>query len=61
MFAVLGTSGGLTEEMAALAGPVLGAWQEIASTLAWQLLLILFYLFPDGRFVPSWTRWLLLG
>jgi signal transduction histidine kinase len=23
--------------------------------------LLLFYLFPDGRFVPRWTRWLALG
>jgi hypothetical protein len=61
MFAVLGTSGGLTREMFVQAGPVLKAWQGLTSLLSWQLLFILFYLFPDGRFVPSWTRWLLLG
>jgi hypothetical protein len=22
---------------------------------------VFFYVFPDGRFVPSWTRWLLIG
>ena len=36
-------------------------WQAVS--LAWRLvflgaLLPLFFLFPDGRFVPRWTRWL---
>jgi len=61
MFGVLGTSGGLTGEVLLQAGPVLAAWQELTSLLGWQFLLILFYLFPDGRFVPAWTRWLLAG
>lgn len=26
----------------------------------WQLQFILFLFFPDGRFVPRWTRWLLI-
>ena len=25
--------------------------------LAWPMLFLLFYLFPDGHFVPRWTRW----
>jgi len=29
--------------------------------ISWQLSFILFYLFPDGQFVPRWTRWLLPG
>ena len=28
------------------------------SGLPWQLYFILFYVFPDGHFVPRWTRWL---
>ncbi|HEU5438685.1 MAG TPA: hypothetical protein VFU88_05300 [Ktedonobacterales bacterium] len=27
--------------------------------LGWGLLLVFAYLFPDGRFVPRWSRWLL--
>jgi hypothetical protein len=23
----------------------------------WALVLVLFYIFPDGRFIPRWTRW----
>jgi signal transduction histidine kinase len=26
-----------------------------------QAVILIFYLFPDGRFVPHWTRWLALG
>jgi signal transduction histidine kinase len=28
-------------------------------TLAWSSIVFFFALFPDGRFVPRWTRWLL--
>jgi len=27
----------------------------------WGLIIFLFYIFPDGRFVPRWTRWFSLG
>jgi hypothetical protein len=27
----------------------------------WSSTVLVFYLFPDGRFVPRWTRWLTLG
>jgi hypothetical protein len=30
-----------------------------AGAVAWQFYFILFYVFPDGQFVPRWTRWLL--
>jgi hypothetical protein len=33
----------------------------LIQTLALAGLLALFYLFPNGRFVPSWTRWLAYG
>lgn len=35
--------------------------QPVESALSWFLwpgFFVLFYLFPDGRFVPSWARWL---
>jgi len=48
--------------------PVLGVlhpWVEPAGAtlqgLAWFALFPLAYVFPDGRFVPRWTRWLLVG
>lgn len=33
----------------------------ILDTLSWSVIFLLFYLFPDGRFVPRWTRWLVIG
>jgi len=61
-FAVLGTSAGLLSPTGtAQAAPLLTSWLALTGTLAWQVIFILFYLFPDGRFVPAWTRWLLLG
>ena len=59
MFGVLGTSGGLGSEVMSHTYPFLAAWQGLTSLLGWQFLLILFYVFPDGRFVPAWTRWLI--
>jgi len=38
------------------------AWAGLAvdfwSNLGYTLFFLLFYIFPDGHFVPSWTRWL---
>ncbi len=39
------------------------AWQlpaSIMSTLSWGVVFLLYPLFPDGRFVPRWTRWLVV-
>ena len=39
------------------------AWQVPASlmgTFSWGVVFLLFPLFPDGRFVPRWTRWLVV-
>ena len=39
--------------------PSVGDWLiNLLQFLALASLLVFFYLFPDGRFVPSWTRWL---
>jgi hypothetical protein len=37
--------------------PVLGTLGSILNLLGYATLLLFFYLFPDGRFVPRWTRW----
>lgn len=31
------------------------------NTLAFLFFYLVFFLFPDGRFVPRWTRWVMLG
>ena len=39
-------------------------WQvpaQVSIALFYVLLFLLFYVFPDGYFVPPWTRWLLVG
>src|SRR5262249_24933072 len=33
----------------------------IVLSIALVTIIVLFYLFPDGRFVPRWTRWLALA
>ena len=37
--------------------PLLGALSSFLNLLGYATLLLFFYLFPDGRFVPRWTRW----
>jgi hypothetical protein len=40
------------------------SWSFLApvlSYLSFALLFLVFSLFPDGRFVPRWTRWLVVG
>jgi hypothetical protein len=39
--------------------PALAAVGDWAGAVSWQFYFILFYVFPDGRFVPRWTRWLI--
>jgi uncharacterized membrane-anchored protein len=34
---------------------------SLEGALGWQLFFILLYMFPNGQFVPRWTRWLLAG
>lgn len=38
--------------------PVLDLIVRAIEFLAWYGFALFFYLFPDGRFVPGWTRWL---
>jgi len=41
--------------------PTLAWIYDLMGSFGWQLYFILFYFFPDGRFIPRWTRWLLLA
>ena len=59
MFVVLGTA-----EVTEVVEASHSAWQLPAvflNELAYGLLFLVFSLFPNGRFVPRWMRWLLLG
>jgi len=53
-------SGTLTPTLRALLGmhPVLDLLQHSFEFISWLSFGLFFYLFPNGRFVPSWTRWL---
>ncbi len=39
--------------------PVLTDLLNLLGAISWQLSFIVLHLFPDGRFVPRWTAWLL--
>lgn len=46
----------LGESMNAL--PIVRVFPVLMRTLGWGMLLVFFYIFPDGRFTPRWTRWM---
>ncbi len=53
--------GVLTTPVASYLQILFPSWQPVAEALSWFLwpgFFVLFYLFPDGRFVPRWARWL---
>jgi hypothetical protein len=52
------TPGAAIGEMSPLMELTLDRIPAFISYVAWMLF---FYLFPSGRFVPRWTRWLALG
>jgi signal transduction histidine kinase len=61
---VLGTNFSPVNAVLALAlGPTSPAGILVACLqgLAWSFVPLFFALFPDGRFVPGWTRWLVLA
>jgi hypothetical protein len=60
-FGVLAASSAAPPLVATRGGALLAGWYGLTGALAWQAVFVLFYVFPDGRFVPAWTRWLLLG
>lgn len=44
-------------------GIIYPAWQEIVVIIRYAavlLILLVFYLFPDGRFIPGWTKYAIL-
>jgi hypothetical protein len=44
-------------------GDLAPVWERlngVMNALSFAFVLFFFYLFPDGRFVPRWTRWLVL-
>jgi hypothetical protein len=60
-FGVLLTSTGASPLVTAQGGALLTGWYALTGALGWAFFFSLFYLFPDGRFVPAWTRWFVLG
>ncbi len=56
-------SGTLMPTTLALLGlhPALDLLQYALECFAWYGLALFFFVFPNGRFVPGWTRWLALG
>jgi hypothetical protein len=44
-------------ELIAGSGPLVQQLDLVLAAISSTLLLGLFYVFPDGRFVPRWTRW----
>jgi len=41
--------------------PGIEQWFQFTSAYNWQFMFIFLLLFPDGQFVPRWTRWTILG
>jgi hypothetical protein len=50
--------GNLITEPALARLPALMPIAAFMGSVGWQLAFFLFYLFPNGRFVPRWTRWM---
>jgi hypothetical protein len=48
---------GSTEELGVI-HPILEWLNRVLESLSFAFLFLFFYLFPSGRFVPRWTRWL---
>jgi hypothetical protein len=58
---VLGVGGSAPLETLAAAHPVLKATNTYLTFLNTACLILVLYLFPDGRFVPRWSRWFALA
>jgi hypothetical protein len=61
LFAVFGIGTSYMTGFVMLAHPSLEILVMVLGWLAWGAFLPLGYVFPDGRFVPRWTRWIVLG
>ncbi|HEX2741684.1 MAG TPA: histidine kinase [Rubrobacter sp.] len=47
-------------ELASGTVPLLARVDAVLSFLGYVAFVVAFYLFPDGRFIPGWTRWLVI-
>ncbi len=41
--------------------PGIESWYEFTISVNWQVFFAFMLVFPDGKFVPRWTRWAFLG
>jgi hypothetical protein len=57
LLVLLGATFWGTTHMVDAIHPILGWLSSVLESLSLGLLLLLFYLFPTGQFVPRWTRW----
>lgn len=58
-FVMIGTLSPAARQVLFDTYPAWGLLADFLASLGWaSFFLIFFYLFPDGRFVPRWTRWL---
>jgi hypothetical protein len=58
---LLGAQGGGALKSLMGVVPGVSAWYDFVSPFSWQFFFIFLMVFPDGRFVPHWTRWTLIG
>ncbi len=58
---VVGVGGSAPLETLAAAHPVLQVMNTVLTFLNTACLILVLYVFPDGRFVPRWSRWLALA
>ncbi len=61
LLVLLGTTFWSTIQALTAIRPALDPVFMVLDSLSSASLFVFFYLFPDGRFVPRWTRWLALG
>jgi hypothetical protein len=59
LFVWFGTQANFVTDPVGQVQPFLAPIDSALGTLAWLAFFPLLYLFPNGRFVPRWTRWLL--
>jgi hypothetical protein len=50
-----------SQEQLRLVVPALSGLLDFLGVIGWQLSCVWLYVFPDGRFVPRWTAWLLVA
>jgi hypothetical protein len=60
LFVWFGTKANFITDPVGQVQPALAPIDSILGNVVWLAFFPLLYLFPDGQFVPRWTRWLLL-